>query len=266
MGIPIYQVDSFAERPFAGNPAGVCLLGQPADDAWMQNVAMEMNVSETAFPVPRPDGEYDLRWFTPAVEVDLCGHGTLAAAHILWETGTLAPERQAQFHTRSGLLTADLRDGRIELDFPASPTESVEAPAGLLEGLGLSMGAAFVGKTRFDYLVEVESEEIVRHAAPDFGRLKELGVRGVMLTARGEREGLDVVSRFLAPGAGIDEDPVTGSAHCALAPYWASKLGKDDLVAYQASKRGGTVVCRVVGDRVKLGGRAITTIAGELRA
>lgn len=263
MSIPIYQIDAFAEKPFAGNPAGVCVLEKPADEAWMQFVAMELNLSETAFVVQRKDGDFDLRWFTPAVEVALCGHATLATSHILWETGILKPEETARYHTQSGLLQARQVDGFIELDFPATPPEDCETPDGLFEALGL-LSAVYVGRSRFDYLVEIESEDIVRSLAPDFAQLRFLGVRGVMVTSQSDQSNLDFVSRFFAPVAGVDEDPVTGSAHCALAPYWAAKLGKNELSAYQVSARGGSLTCTLVGNRVKLAGKALTVLRGEL--
>ena len=265
MTIPIYQVDAFAEKAFTGNPAGVCILETPADKVWMQSVAMEMNLSETAFVVRRDDGDFDLRWFTPAVEVALCGHATLATSHILWETGILRPDQVARYHTQSGLLLARQVDGLIELDFPATPPEECERPQGLLDALGLT-SAVYVGRSRFDFLVEVEFEDIVRTLAPDFSQLGSLGVRGVMVTAKSDGLQFDFVSRFFAPGAGIDEDPVTGSAHCALTPYWAAKLGKTELSAYQASVRGGCLKCTLVGDRVKLAGKAVTVLRGELTA
>ncbi len=262
MGIPIYQVDSFTSEPFKGNPAGVCLLDHPADEAWMQHVAAEMNLSETAFVVKRSDGAFDLRWFTPAVEVELCGHATLAAAHILWEIEVLAADSEARFHTASGLLTAVREGDRITLDFPANPPEPIEPPPGLLDALGVT--ASYVGRTRFDYFVGVGETGAVREASPNFGELKRLGVRGVMITARSDDDAYHFVSRFFAPGAGIDEDPVTGSAHCALAPFWAAKLGRVELVGYQASARGGVVYCRVAGDRVLLSGQAVTVLRGDL--
>ncbi len=261
MSIRFQHVDAFTDRPFAGNPAGVCLLAEDASAGWMQHAAAEVNLSETAFVRRRTNGEFDLRWFTPMVEVELCGHATLATAHTLWELGELPLAETARFHTKSGLLSATRRGEWIELDFPASRTEPIEPPPNLLGALGLR--AVFVGKTRFDYLVETESEEAVRTAAPDFPALHGLGVRGVMITARSESPEADFVSRFFAPGAGIDEDPVTGSAHCALAPYWQGKLGKSDLVGYQASSRGGTVHCRVAEHRVVLGGKAVTIVRGE---
>lgn len=261
MSLTIYQVDAFTDRAFAGNPAAVCLLPEPRDEVWMQNVALEMNLSETAFLVEREDG-YDLRWFTPAMEVDLCGHATLASAHILWETGELEPEQTARFHTRSGLLTATLGPDRIEMDFPATPPEPAEAPSALVQALGVTPW--YVGMNIFDFLVEVESEAAVRGLRPDFGLLKELGVRGVMVTSRAEPGEFDIVSRYFAPGSGIDEDPVTGSAHNCLGPYWGPRLGQEEIVAHQASARGGTVHIRLAGDRVILGGQAVTVLRAEL--
>jgi PhzF family phenazine biosynthesis protein len=264
MTIRFCHIDAFTDRPFAGNPAGVCVLTGEVAAEWMQRVAAETNLSETAFVRRRADGDFDLRWFTPAVEVELCGHATLATAHALWEMGELEASSPARFHTKSGLLTATRRGNWIELDFPASSTESVSAPVGLLAALDLV--AVFVAKTRFDYLVEVESEAAVRSAAPDFHALRALGTRGVMITARSQTRGVDFVSRFFAPGVGIDEDPVTGSAHCALAPYWQTKLGKTELVGFQASARGGLVRCRVSGNRVVLSGQAVTVVRGEWTA
>lgn len=261
MGFRIYQVDAFTDKPFRGNPAAVCLLPEPGDETWMQNLAREMNLSETAFLVKAEDG-FDLRWFTPAVEVKLCGHATLASAHVLWETGILAPGEEARFHTLSGLLTAERQGEWIEMNFPATRAEETSAPPQLLQALGVE--PKFVGKNVFDYLIEVESENEVRNLNPDFAVLKDLGVRGVMVTSRSASPGLDFVSRFFAPGAGINEDPVTGSAHCCLGPYWSQRLGKDDFMAYQASARGGTVRVRVAGDRVYLGGQAVTVFTGEL--
>jgi len=257
----IYQVDAFTDTPFTGNPAGVCVLSDPRDDAWMQNVAREMNLSETAFLQERTDG-FGLRWFTPAVEVELCGHATLAAAHILWETGQLARHRAARFHTLSGLLTAERRGEAIELDFPATPDEPAEAPAGLAEILGARV--LNFRSSRFDHLVELESEAAVRGLRPDFTRLKSLPVRGIMVTSRASTPGFDFVSRFFGPAVGIDEDPVTGSAHCCLGPYWSGRLGKTEMRACQLSARGGVVGVTVMGDRVRLRGRAVTVLAAEL--
>lgn len=260
MGLAITQVDAFADRPFTGNPAAVCVLPDERDAKWMQSVALEMNLAETAFLLRRDDG-FSLRWFTPAVEVDLCGHATLASAHVLWETGALNATEQARFHTRSGLLTADRRGEWIELDFPAKPESTAPAPEGLDKALGAK--PVYVGRNQFDYLVELDSPQTLRALAPDHSALKKLPVRGVIVTSRDGTE-YDFVSRFFAPGSGIDEDPVTGSAHCALGPYWAPKLGKTEFLAYQASPRGGVVRVRVEGDRVKLGGKALTVLRGEL--
>ena len=257
----IYQVDAFTGKPFAGNPAAVCLLEEPRDEVWMQNVAREMNLSETAFLQRGEDG-FDLRWFTPAAEVELCGHATLASAHTLWEVGELGPEEQARFHTLSGLLTAERRGEWIEMDFPATPDEPASALPGLLEALGVE--PRYVGRNVFDFLVEVGSEDAVLEARPDFGLLKTLPVRGVMVTSVADAGEYDFVSRFFAPAVGIDEDPVTGSAHCCLGPYWSRRLAKTEFLAYQASKRGGVVKVRLEGDRVLLGGQAVTVMRGEL--
>jgi len=263
MSVHIVQVDAFTNRPFAGNPAAVCILPEPRPDAWMRDVAREMNLSETAFLHPE-NGDYRLRWLTPSVEVDLCGHATVASAHVLWEDGHLPADKQARFQTRSGLLLADRRGEWIELDFPAKVAAAVEAPAGLLAALGVK--ATSVAKNQFDYLVELASEEEVRAAAPDFTALKKVGARGIIVTARASTAGFDFVSRFFAPGSGIDEDPVTGSSHTALGPYWAARLGKTEFTAYQASARGGVVRVRLNGDRVILGGQAVTVMRAELLA
>ena len=261
MGLTIFQVDAFTDKPFSGNPAGVCVLPGPQDDRWMQNVAREMNLSETAFLLRQTDG-YNLRWFTPAVEVELCGHATLASAHRLWEAGYLEAGEQARFHTLSGLLTAERRGDWIEMNFPAKPEEPASAPPGLIEALGVP--AKYIGKSHFDYLVEVDSEEIVRNTKPDFTLLAKIPVRGVIVTSLASSGDYDFVSRFFAPQVGINEDPVTGSAHCCLSPFWSKRLGKSELVGYQASARGGVVHVRLDGDRVYLGGQAITVLRGEL--
>ena len=207
MPIRIVQVDAFTNRPFAGNPAAVCVLQEPKPDQWMRDVAREMNLSETAFLTPQNDG-YNLRWLTPAVEVDLCGHATVASAHVLWQDGHLPEGRQARFHTRSGLLLAGRRGEWIELDFPAKLAAPAEAPSELLPALGLA-GALFVGRNAFDYLVEVDSEETLRKLTPDHSSLRKLPVRGVIVTSRSATPEFDFVSRFFAPGSGVDEDPVT---------------------------------------------------------
>jgi PhzF family phenazine biosynthesis protein len=262
MAIRIVQVDAFTNKPFAGNPAAVCVLPQAASDDWMRNIAREMNLSETAFLTPQ-DGGFGLRWFTPAVEVDLCGHATVASAHVLWQDGHLPQGQQARFHTRSGLLLADQRGDWIELDFPAKIVTEAAPPPELLPALGVSQ-AAFVGKNAFDYLVEVDSEETLRGLTPDHSTLRRIPVRGIIATARSHGGEFDFVSRFFAPGSGIDEDPVTGSAHVALGPYWAGRLGKNEFTAFQASPRGGVVRVRVAGDRVLLGGQAVTVMTAEL--
>ena len=264
MTLTITQVDAFTSAPFGGNPAAVCVLPAPADAAWMQRVAREMNLSETAFLVRREAGEFDLRWFTPAVEVDLCGHATLASAHVLWEEKHLPPDATAVFHTRSGRLSAKLCDGWIEMDFPAEPDEPALAPGGLTAALGTEL--AYVGRNRFDYLVEVDTQATVEQITPDFTRLAEIDTRGIIVTARADTEGIDFVSRFFAPRTGIDEDPVTGSAHCCLGPYWQSRIGCDTFTARQVSERGGLVKVAVHGQRVILSGQAVTVLRGTLLA
>jgi PhzF family phenazine biosynthesis protein len=258
---PIVQVDAFTNTPFAGNPAAVCVLSQPVEDDWMRQVAQEMNLSETAFLLKQADG-YNLRWFTPAVEIDLCGHATLASAHTLWTEGHLPAGEEARFHTRSGLLTAQQQGDWIVLNFPATPGQPELASEGLLEALGAT--AISVQKSRFDYLIELASENEVRGLTPDFTQLRQMPVRGVIVTSRSEDPTYDFVSRFFCPGAGVDEDPVTGSAHCALAPFWSDRLGKHDFLAYQASKRGGVLKVTLQGDRVLLSGQAVTVLRGEL--
>jgi PhzF family phenazine biosynthesis protein len=260
MGQTVIQVDAFTDQPFAGNPAAVCVLPAAQDAAWMQQIAMEMNLSETAFLVRQPDG-FNLRWFTPTVEVNLCGHATLASAHVLWTEGHLPVKQEAQFHTKSGLLTAKLQDDWIELNFPAKQAQVTTPPDNLLKALGVSE-VKFVGKSQFDYLVEVASERELRQLQPDFTLLKTLPVRGIIVTSLAAK--YDFVSRFFAPGVGVDEDPVTGSAHCCLAPYWQERLGKSEFLAYQASARGGILKVRCEGDRVILGGQAVTVMRGEL--
>jgi PhzF family phenazine biosynthesis protein len=261
MTVPIIQVDAFTDRAFAGNPAAVCLLDGPRDERWMQNVAREMNVSETAFLSLRSDG-YDLRWFTPEAEVDLCGHATLASAHVLWEEEILDKQETARFHTRSGLLAATRKDGWIVMDFPAEPQKPALAPPALTSALGAT--PVYLGKNRFDYLVELESEEALRNLRPDLALLKTLPVRGMIVTSPSDSKDYDFVSRFFAPSVGINEDPVTGSAHCCLGPYWQKRLKKDSFTAYQASARGGIIRVSVQGDRVMLGGQAVTVLRGEL--
>ena len=257
----IFQVDAFTQQPFSGNPAAVCLLKSAADVAWMQHLAAEMNLAETAFVFPDAD-RFQLRWFTPTVEVDLCGHATLATSHILWETGQVGEKDPCVFDSKSGELRAQRIADQIQLDFPISPVSEKAAPAGLLQAL--SVPVQFVGMSQFDYLVEVDSVATLRSIKPDMQGLINLGSRGVIVTCRDETGEFDFVSRFFAPAVGVDEDPVTGSAHCALSHYWMKKLQKNCLNAWQASPRGGGMQVSVEGDRVKLLGQAITIFRGEL--
>jgi len=260
MGPKVFTVDAFTDKPFSGNPAGVCILSEERDELWMQSFAREMNLSETAF-LKESDNGYSLRWFTPKVEVDLCGHATLASAHILFERSYLRREEQARFHTKSGLLTATSKESWIELDFPKQPVTPSPPPSGLIESLGVR--PKFVGKNALYYIVEVDSEEIVRSLKPNFGQLASVPVNGVAVTSKATTPDFDFVSRFFAPAFGINEDPVTGSSHCGLGPFWEERLHKSELTAYQASARGGVIYVRVASNRVFLGGRAITILQGE---
>jgi PhzF family phenazine biosynthesis protein len=262
----IHVVDAFADRPFTGNPAAVCLLSEPADPDWMQRVAMEMNLSETAFPRPidDPDADFELRWFTPEVEVALCGHATLGSAHVLYETGAVPADRPIRFRTlRSGVLTVRRSDGMLAMDFPAAPAAPVDVPEGLADVLGAV--PAWTGRNgQNDLLVLLDDPEAVRSLAPDLDRLRRFDARGVCVTAAESADAF--VSRFFAPGVGVPEDPVTGSAHCMLAPFWAERLGRTELVGHQLSARGGTVRVSARGDRVTLTGSAVTMLDGTLRA
>lgn len=261
MSFPLFHVDAFSDQPFAGNPAAVCILPSWKKDQWLQAVAREMNLSETAFLVDQ-QGYFDLRWYTPKVEVKLCGHATLASAHVLWRQGLSPLDQEIRFSTRSGVLKASRQGHEIELDFPLTPETRAEPPPGLVEALGIS--PSYVGKNQFDYLLEVESETALRATAPDFKRLATIPVRGVIVTSRSDDPAFDFVSRFFAPASGVDEDPVTGSAHCCLGDYWRKRLGKQEFVAYQASSRGGVVRVRVTQERAFLGGRAVVVAHGEL--
>ena len=262
MGQRITVVDAFTDRPYAGNPAAVCVLREPTTDAWMQSVAREMKHSETAFCIPLTDGRFELRWFTPGGEVHLCGHATLAAAHVLWEDGHLELRRPARFVTKSGELTASPEGRRIELDFPSRPPSPSSAPPGLTDALQVT--ALWVGRDPDDYLVLLDDEDAVRSCEPDTLALRAVETRGVIITAEASSDDDDFVSRFFAPRFGIDEDPVTGSAHCALTPFWAERLGKAKLRARQLSEREGTLEVELVGDRVKLRGYCFTTLRGSL--
>ena len=263
MTIPLHLIDAFTSTPFAGNPAGVCYLETPQPEAWLQAVARELQQAETAFLTPRQDG-FGLRWFTPTVEVDLCGHATLGSAHFLWSSGRLAPGAVARFHTRSGLLTATRAGSWITLDFPATPATSSPVPAELFPALGLAPVPLL--RSKFDYLVVLEDAAALTALRPDLGRLARVESRGVIVTTPSDREGVDFLSRFFAPAVGVDEDPVTGSAHCALAPYWAARLGRPALTGYQASARGGIVRVEHSGERVRLSGEAVTVLEGSLSA
>jgi PhzF family phenazine biosynthesis protein len=262
--IRFWQVDAFTDRPFGGNPAAVCWLDEDMPAGWMQAVAAEMNLSETAFVRPLGDG-HQLRWFTPTVEVDLCGHATLATAHAVWWSGLADRSAPLRFHTRSGLLTCVNAEPFIELDFPALPARRIEPDARLLTALGIG-SALECGQTKFDQLVVLDSAEAVRRIKPDFQQLAAIPTRGVIVTARSDDPEYDFQSRFFAPAVGVDEDPVCGSAHCCLAVYWAEKLGTQQLMAYQASARSGVLRLRVNGDRVILGGQAVTVLQGDLVA
>ncbi|HYA12798.1 MAG TPA: PhzF family phenazine biosynthesis protein [Syntrophales bacterium] len=257
----IIQIDAFTDEPFKGNPAAVCVLSRHRNDSWMQDVAEEMNLSETAFLEKKNDG-FNLRWFTPSVEVELCGHATLASAHALWEVGHIKLKDQARFFTKSGLLTAEFKDGWIEMDFPSEPEAAVSPPDDLSRALGINF--KYAGKNRFDYLVEVDSEKILRQINPNFELLATIPIRGIIVTSPSSSREYDFVSRFFAPQVGVNEDPVTGSAHCCLGPYWGAKLGKNKMVGYQASSRGGIVRVRLAKDRVFLAGQAVTVLRGNL--
>jgi len=267
MSIPLYQVDAFTRAPFTGNPAAVCLLPEPRDADWMQRVAGEMSLSETAFLRPKPDGRYRLRWFTPTHEVDLCGHATLASAHVLWTEGVASPSGPVHFDTAGGRLSARSEDGWIQMDFPADPVEPTDPPPALLEGLH-GATADDVGWNGRDYLVRLRDSETVRTLQPDLPTLSTLeDARGVIITAPAETEDVDFVSRFFAPRVGVPEDPVTGSAHCALGPYWAVRTGHSSLTGRQVSERGGTVRVHLDApdaERVTIAGQATTVVHGRL--
>ncbi len=263
MSIPVFQIDAFASTAFKGNRAAVCILNEPRPVKWMQDVAAEMNLSETAFVEPKGD-EYNLRWFTPAVEVNLCGHATLASAHALWSAELHDKDKPCRFHTCSGVLVASRKDQLIELDFPALTTSQVDEPDGLARALGAQ--PTYVGKCEEDLVAVLENADFVRELKPDFAALETFGGRLVTVTAKSANGEFDFISRCFGPAVGISEDPVTGSAHCGLGPFWAERLSKDRLLAYQASRRGGVVEIDCLGDRVSLRGLAVTVMRGELLA
>lgn len=271
----IVQVDAFTAEPFSGNPAAVCVLEGPAQEAWMRNVAREMNLSETAFVSPAEregeEGDWLLRWFTPTAEVDLCGHATLATAHVLFEDGYAPADAPVRFQTKSGPLTARWESGSIVMDFPAEPAQTTDAPEGLLDGVGVDPAAVeWLGRNRMDLLVVLKDPAVLRRLVPDMTRLARISARGIIVTAAGDGGGTggraapDFLSRFFGPAVGVPEDPVTGSAHCCLAPYWAERLARTELLGHQVSARGGEVRVRHLGDRVDLIGQAVTVMRAEL--
>ncbi len=261
MSIPTFQVDAFTDKPFSGNPAAVVLLDHQAEAAWMQAVAREMNLSETAFVHPQTGG-FHLQWFTPEVEVELCGHATLATAHVLWQAGLVKPADTIRFSTLSGWLTASKRGEIIELDFPSAPLVDGEISEEIIRAVGAVPD--YVGVSREKWLFEYPDEHTIRQLKPDFQALKNRKGRGLVVTARSEQPGIDFVSRYFAPWVGINEDPVTGSAHCILGPYWCKKLGKNEMTGHQISARGGLVKVRMSGDRTYVGGKAVTVFSGKL--
>jgi PhzF family phenazine biosynthesis protein len=260
MATPLHWVDAFTDTPYRGNPAAICLLDAAIAEPAMQSLAFELGLAETAYVVPRADGDFDLRWFTPTVEIPLCGHATLASAHTLFETGRASDA--VTFHTMSGPLRCTRVGERIEMDFPAAPPSPVPTPDGLLDALGVADAVAVLDNRQW-YIVEVAEAATVERLTPDLRALEQI-VPGASVTARSSRDGVDIVSRVFGPGVGVDEDAVTGSVHCALTPYWCEKLGRSELVAYQASARGGTLHCRLAGDRVFLSGPAVTVLRGEV--
>lgn len=257
----IFQVDSFTSEPFKGNPAAVCILKEEKDDNWMQNVAKEMNLSETAFIYKYRDG-YNLKWFTPACEIDLCGHATLATAHILWEAKYEEKESEIKFYSNSGLLIAKSVSGMIRLDFPLLDITKEEVPVELIDALKIK--PTFTGTSGPNFFIEVETEKEVYSLMPDFNSIAKLDKQGVIVTSKSNNNTYDIISRYFAPKEEINEDPVTGSAHCSLANYWMKKLNKNYIKAYQASERGGRIDVEINGDRVYLYGNAITIFRGEL--
>jgi PhzF family phenazine biosynthesis protein len=262
MSVPVFQVDAFTDQPFSGNPAAVVVLDSQAETDWMQSVAREMNLSETAFVHPQQGG-FHLQWFTPTVEVDLCGHATLSTAHILWQSEKVRADETIRFFTRSGWLSAAHRDNLIEMDFPTAPFKPIDISEEIIVAVGARPDLTFISGEK--WLFEYSDERTVRNLKPDFGALKKRTGRALAVTAPSTTPGIDFVSRYFAPWIGIDEDPVTGSAHCFLGPYWGQKLGKNYLTAYQASSRGGTVYVRLSGDRAYIGGKAVTVLKGTLQ-
>jgi PhzF family phenazine biosynthesis protein len=261
MTVPLFWVDAFCDHPFSGNPAAVCLLDAPREDAWMQALAGELGLSETAYVQPEGDA-FGLRWFTPTMEMSLCGHATLAAAHVLWETRCLSSDVPARFPTLGGLLECQLHGDWIEMDFPAEPVQPFDLLPDLLGGLPEEI--VWTGRSRLDFVAELKDEEAVRSMIPDLEAIRKLDARALIVTAAASTKGLDFVVRCFAPQSGIPEDPATGSAQCTLAPYWSKRLGKSELVSYQASARGAILRAQPRGLRVAISGRAVTVFGGEL--
>ncbi|MDB4532680.1 PhzF family phenazine biosynthesis protein [bacterium] len=259
--IRYFIVDAFTDRPFSGNPAAVVPLSAWPSDVWLQNVAMEMNLSETAFLVPNHNG-FDLRWFTPKVEVDLCGHATLASAFAIFHAGLHNNKPEIEFSTRSGTLRAASHENQIQLNFPLTPIEPVIPPENLVESLAVT--PTFIGKSEYDYVLEVATENELRSLSPNFTQLAEIDCRGIIVTSKTKATEFDFVSRFFAPAVGVDEDPVTGSAHCCLAYHWQQRTGHDQFTAFQASDRGGVVHVSIQQDRVLLSGNAVIVAQGDL--
>jgi PhzF family phenazine biosynthesis protein len=267
MKLPLFTVDAFTSKPFAGNPAAVIILNEPIKDSLMQSIAEEINLAETAFVMKEKDKPgFSLRWMTPVMEVDLCGHATLATAFTLWQQNICSRTEPILFNTRSGELTASYKNGLIELNFPVIPEKEIKYPKELITAIG-GVQPKYVGMTKWNYIIELENENAVRNLKPDYNVMLGLPGWGTIITAKaddGNPDGFDFISRFFAPEKGIQEDPVTGSAHCALAPYWQKRLGKNSFKAYQASPRGGVLGVRIDGDRVFLTGNAVSVINGEI--
>ncbi len=260
---PIFQVDAFTDNPFAGNPAAVCVSDAPLNEVLMQQIATEMNLSETAFLYPLDAaGNYSLRWFTPVAEIDLCGHATLASAHILWTEGYLSPEITARFQTKSGELLASRNGELIQMNFPAQPVHDAPISPALVAALNHA-DIVHGARNEVNYLVELRSHQAVKTLTPDLDKIAKLPYQGVIVTSAGESP-YDFVSRYFVPAMGIPEDPVTGSSHCSLGPYWQAKLGKDKMLAYQASERGGVLHVECTLERIYISGQAVTVLQGEL--
>ncbi|WP_416150179.1 PhzF family phenazine biosynthesis protein [Salipaludibacillus sp. HK11] len=253
-------LNTFTDQAFKGNPAAVCMLREKKDSSWMQSIAKEMNLPVTAF-INQFKNDYYLRWFTPSMEIPICGHGTLASSFFLWEKGYVKKEKNIAFHTKSGVLKSQLIDNWVKLEFPSILEEKIIAPDLLINALGVE--PTYVGKNQFDYLVELKSEDIVRNLIPNINLIAQLPVRGVIVTSHSNSNDFDFVSRFFSPAQGLNEDYVTGSAHCCLGPYWKSRLQKSEFTAYQASDRGGIIKVKLIDDKVLLSGKAVIVFEGN---